>query len=67
MSLHKLATVIITIEGLPEYTGTDDELQELTEEAEVLLALLASRETISKIISPTIDDKIQFIVTGLDQ
>lgn len=37
MSLHKLAEVTITVEGLPEYCGTDEELQELIEEAEALL------------------------------
>ncbi len=37
MPLHPLAKITIEIEGYPEYTGTDDELQELIEEAEALL------------------------------
>ena len=68
-SLHKLAEVTITIEGLPEYTGTDDELQELVKEVEKMLDTHLIYKHIRKMCIrdfPELIDKIKILVPGLD-
>lgn len=68
MSLHKLAEVTIAVYGLPEYCGTDEKLQELTDEAEALLrSLKYERMLLRRIehIFPELTDKITIAVKGL--
>lgn len=70
MSLHKLAEVTITVYGLPEHCGTDDELQELTDEATSLLQRIVSQRKLSQVLAtdfPGLADKIQITTTGQQQ
>jgi len=68
MSLHKLASVTIEVWGLPEYTGTDDELQKLSEEAELLLEELVSQQKLTHTLNnkfPELANKIEVFTEGL--
>jgi hypothetical protein len=68
--LHKLAEVTIAVYGLPEYCGTDEALQELTEDIEDLLETLISHPDLSEILTeefPGLADKLQIVVKGIRQ
>lgn len=70
MSLHKLAEVTITVYGLPEHCGTDDKLQELTEEAEVLVESLGFVLLLNQMLVdayPRLADKLRIEVKGIHQ
>ena len=65
--MQKLATITIEVYGLPESCGTDDELQELTDDAEALLECLVSYPTLSNVLAerfPGLADKIQIKTPG---
>ena len=70
MSLHKLAEVTVTVYGSPEYTGTSDELQEITDDAEALLESINYMSLLKDLLRDTysgLADKITIEVKGLDQ
>lgn len=70
MSLHKLAEVTITVYGLPEHCGTDEQLQELTEGAETLVESLDYKQALHQMVThkfPELADKIQITTTGQQQ
>jgi len=67
--MHTLSKMIIKVEGYPEYTGTDDELQTLVYEVEQLLdASEIYKYLRTKCIKdyPELADKIHIVVTGLN-
>ncbi len=67
MSLHKLAEVTITVCGLPEHCGTDEALQELTEEAEALVESIGYERRLNVLLANAyseLADKITVEVEG---
>ena len=67
MSLHKLAEVTITVYGLPEHCGTDNDLQELTDEAEALVESIGYERRLSVLLANAyseLADKITVEVEG---
>ena len=70
MSLHmlrELASMTITVYGLPEHCGTDDKLQELAESAEELLHYLDYERMLLQRVKhsfPELADKIEITVKG---
>ncbi len=69
MSLHKLAEVTITVYGLPEHCGTDEALQELTDDAEGLAESVAYKQLLTQKLTdefPQLTDKITITVVGLN-
>jgi len=69
MSLHKLAEVTITAYGLPEYTGTDNELQQLADEAQLLIESIDYKELLTQTRTygfPNLVNKVEIEVKGLD-
>lgn len=67
MSLHKLAEVTITVYGLPEHCGTDEKLQELTDEVEALIEPSDFKYLLNQLLFeqfPGLADKITIDVKG---
>ncbi len=66
-NLHKLAEITITIEGLPEYTGTRNVLEELADGASALISEVPYKELIEQRlvdIFPELIDKIEISIAG---
>ena len=67
MSLHKLAEVTITVYGLPEHCGTNEALQELTDEAEALVESIGYERRLNVLLANAysgLADKIVIEVEG---
>ncbi len=65
MSLHKLAEVTITVYGLPEYCGTNETLQELTDETEALVDSIDYERLLNELLANAyseLADKIEIEV-----
>ncbi len=66
---HNLVKVTIFIDGLPEHCGTDEALQELTDDAEGLAESVAYEQLLAQKLTdefPQLTDKIKITVVGLD-
>ncbi len=67
MSLHKLAEVTIAVYGLPEYCGTDEQLQELTDDAEALIDSIGYTRLLNEMLANAysrLNDKIVLEIEG---